>query len=28
LMSDITTSPLAYNRNPNVSAQPYLQSAQ
>lgn len=28
LFSDITTAPLAPNRNPNVSAQPYLQSPQ
>lgn len=28
LMSDLTTAQLASNRNPNVSAQPYLQSAQ
>jgi hypothetical protein len=28
LFSDITTAPLAPNRNPNVAAQPYLQSLQ
>ena len=28
LMSDLTTAQLASNRNPHVSAQPYLQSAQ
>jgi hypothetical protein len=28
LYSDITTAPLALNRNPNVSTQPYLQSPQ
>lgn len=28
LYSDITTAPLAVNRNPNVSVQPYLQSPQ